>query len=169
VLKLDTASHTVTVADQYSHGANFDSEYMGDLQPLANGNEFVGWGSAGYLTEYSDSGQQLLDASMPYPDITYRSEIDPWVGEPTYPPAGAARRTGGRTTVYASWNGGTQVASWRILGGSSGSSLSTIANTARAGFETAIPISGADTTFQVQALDASGKVIGTSRSFAVTG
>jgi EmrB/QacA subfamily drug resistance transporter len=169
VLKLDTATHTATVADQYSHGANFDSEYMGDLQPLANGNEFAGWGSAGYLTEYSDSGQKLLDASLPYPDITYRSEVDPWVGEPTYPPAGAARRTGAETNVYASWNGATRVASWRVLGGSSAGSLSTVANAARSGFETSIPVSGADTTFKVQALDASGKVIGTSRSFAAAG
>ena len=36
-----------------SHGSSFDSEYMGSLQPLAGGNEFVGWGSAPYLTEYS--------------------------------------------------------------------------------------------------------------------
>jgi EmrB/QacA subfamily drug resistance transporter len=169
VLKLNTATRTATVAAQYSHGSGFDSEYMGDLQPLTNGNEFAGWGSAGYLTEYSDSGQELLDANLPYPDITYRSEVDPWIGLPTYPPAGAARRTGGRTIVYASWNGATQVAAWRVLAGSSDGSLSALANANRSGFETAIPIDGTDTSFQVQALNATGKVIGTSRRFSTAG
>jgi len=170
VLKLNAATHTATVAGQYSHGSGFDSEYMGDLQPLPGGNEFVGWGSAGYLTEYSVSGQKLLDASLPYPDITYRSEVEPWVGEPLIPPAGAALRHGGRTTVYASWNGATQVASWRVLGATApGGPPSTLATTPRSGFETAIPITGADTSFQLQALDAHGKVIGTSGRFTARG
>jgi EmrB/QacA subfamily drug resistance transporter len=169
VLRLNTAAHSATVAGQYSHGSGFDSEYMGDLQPLPGGNEFVGWGSAGYLTEYSVSGQKLLDASMPFPDITYRSEVDPWVGEPLTPPAGAARRQGGRTTVYASWNGATQVASWRVLGGSDGGSLSAIGSGPRTGFETPIAVTGSDTAFQVQALDSAGRVIGTSRRFPAAG
>jgi EmrB/QacA subfamily drug resistance transporter len=170
VLKLNTATHTATVAGQYSHGSGFDSEYMGDLQPLPGGNEFVGWGSAGYLTEYSVSGQKLLDASLPYPDITYRSEVEPWVGEPLTSPAGAALNHDGRTTVYASWNGATQVASWRVLGATAaGGPPSTLAATPRSGFETAIPITGADTSFQLQALDADGKVIGTSGRFTARG
>jgi EmrB/QacA subfamily drug resistance transporter len=169
VLKLNTTARTATLASQYSHGSGFDSEYMGDLQPLPGGNEFVGWGSAGYLTEYDVSGQMVLDADMPYPDITYRTEVDPWVGLPTTPPAGAARRQGGRTTVYASWNGATEVTSWRVLGGSGSGSLSTVASGPRTGFESAIPVTGTGTTFEVQALNSSGKVIGTSRQFTASG
>ena len=44
---------------------------------------------------------------------------EPWVGEPLTDPAGAAREAGGCTTVYASWNGATELASWRVLAGSS--------------------------------------------------
>jgi len=167
VLKLDQATRTATVAGQYSHGSGFDSEYMGSLQPLPNGNEFVGWGSASYLTEFSVSGQKLLDANLPYPDITYRSELEPWVGLPTYPPVGAARRRAGKTTVYASWNGATQVASWRVLGGSSAGSLSAVATGAKSGFETALAVTASDSTCEVQALNSAGKVIGTSRPFTV--
>ena len=53
----------------------------------------------------------------PAPDITYRATREPWVGRPLDPPAGSARASGGRTMVYASWNGATEVKSWRVLGG----------------------------------------------------
>ena len=117
MLKLDQQTHTATLAAQYGHGSSFDAEYMGSLEPLPGGNEFVGWGSANYLSEFSSSGEMLLDGVLPYPDISYRAEVAPWVGMPTYPPAGAARTHRGKTTVYASWNGATQVASWRVLAG----------------------------------------------------
>jgi EmrB/QacA subfamily drug resistance transporter len=77
VLKLDLKAHTATVAGQYSHGSGFDAEYMGSLEPLPGGNEFVGWGSANYFSEYNASGQMLLDAKLPYPDITYRAVLGP--------------------------------------------------------------------------------------------
>ena len=73
VLKLDQKTHTATLAGEYSHGSNFDSDYMGSLEPLANGNEMVGWGSSPFITEYSASGDMLLDARLPGSDITYRA------------------------------------------------------------------------------------------------
>jgi hypothetical protein len=102
----------------------------------------------------------LLDGVLPYPDISYRAEVAPWVGVPPYPPAGAARTHGGKTTVYASWNGATQVASWRVLAGNA-----TIATAAKSGFETAIALGRPATTLRLQALDAGGRVLGTSPPF----
>jgi hypothetical protein len=166
VLKLDQNAHTATVAGQFSHGSTFDAEYMGSVEPLPNGNEFVGWGSAPYFSEFSASGQMLMDAILPHPDLSYRARVEPWVGLPLYPPLGAARSSHGRTTVYASWNGATELASWRVLPGS-GSSATVIATHAKSGFETAIPVSGGYKTFKVQALDARGQVIGTSGDFSV--
>ena len=74
-------------------------------------------------------------------------------------PAGAAG-----TVAYASWNGATDVASWRVLAGPSPSSLAPVATSPRTGFETAIPLPGATAPgyAQVQALDGSGAVIGVS-------
>jgi EmrB/QacA subfamily drug resistance transporter len=174
VLKLDRARGTATLADEYTHGDNFDAQYMGSIEPLANGNEFIGWGSAPYLSEYTTDGHLLLDAVLPHPDISYRATREQWVGLPLYPPAGAVRRGGGGAgghapgaTVYASWNGATQVTGWRVLGGSSGSGggLVPVARAAKSGFETAIPVPGSYSAFQLQALDARGRVIGTSRRF----
>ena len=45
----------------------------------------------------------------------------------------------GKGTVYASWNGATPVASWRLLAGASPQSLHALLTAPRAGFETAIP------------------------------
>jgi hypothetical protein len=165
VLKLDPRTRTATFAGEYSHGANFDADYMGSIQPLPGGNEFVGWGSAPYFSEYDPSGHFVLDGVFPGHDLSYRARIEPWVGLPLYPPAGAARRTGGHSTVYASWNGATRLAGWRVLAGPSTSQLMPVATAAKSGFETAIPIRGSYASFEVQALDASGKVLGTSKPF----
>jgi hypothetical protein len=67
--------------------------------------------------------------------------------------------------VYASWNGATRVASWRVLAGSGEGGLSAVA--AKSGFETAIAAPAGFTTFSVQALDSGGGVIGTSSAFGV--
>ena len=168
VLKLNPSAHTATFVGQYSHGTNFDSDYMGSVEPLSNGNEFVGWGSAPFITEFSSSGQMLLDARLPGSDISYRAMVEPWVGLPLYPPAGAARRTGGRTTVYASWNGATQVAGWRVLGVSGAGTTTTVASATKSGFETAIPVSQGNGRFEVQAVSSAGRVIGTSQPFSAT-
>jgi EmrB/QacA subfamily drug resistance transporter len=165
VLKLDQAKHTATLAGQYTHGSSFNAEYMGNLEPLSNGNEFVGWGSAPYFTEYDSSGNMLLDARLPGSDISYRATVEPWVGTPLYPPAGAAHRTGGRTIVYASWNGATQVRSWRVLGDGG----TQVAAATKSSFETAIPVNQGAKSFRVQALDEHGRAIGTSKAFSVTG
>ncbi len=166
VLKLDQKTHTATFAGQYSHGSNFDSDYMGSLEPLANGNELVGWGSSPFITEYSASGDMLLDARLPGSDITYRAQLEPWVGQPLTPPAAAARQNAGKTTVYASWNGATQVRSWKVLDGASGQ---TVAAAAKSGFETAIPVGESHKTFKVQALDAHGHVLGSTARFSAGG
>ncbi len=167
VLNLDQAAHTATVKAQYTHGANFDADYMGNLEPLPGGNEFVGWGSARYFSEYTASGQRVLDATLPDPDLTYRTTLEPWVGLPLDPPVGAARRSAAGTTVYASWNGATEVSSWRVLGGARPGTLRAFATAPRSGFETAIRVGSAGSYFQVQALNARGRVIGSSRLFTV--
>jgi hypothetical protein len=168
VLKLDNRTHTAALAGQYFHGADFDAQYMGSVQPLPGGNEFVGWGSAPYLSEYSPSGQLLLDAVFPGHDLSYRARLEPWVGLPLYPPSGGARRSGDKTTVYASWNGATRVASWKVLADTGSGRMALVASHCISGFETAMPVPHSYSRFQVQALDSSRHVIGTSQTFSVS-
>ncbi len=163
VLELNRSTHVATLEAQYGDREGFKSEYMGDTQPLANSNTFVGWGSAPYFTEYSAAGKLLLEAEFPGSDLSYRTMVEPWVGLPLTPPAVATRERGSRTTVYASWNGATRVVSWRVLAGSATGRLTAVATTAKSGFETAIPVPQGYASFDVQALDGGGAVIGTSR------
>ena len=167
VLKVDPKTHTATLVAQYMHGATFDSEFMGNIEPLPGGNEFIGWGSQGHFSEYTASGRMLFDATLPSPDITYRVTVRPWVGLPLYPPSGAARRRLGRTIVYASWNGATQVASWRVLAGTSSEPVVPAITAPKTGFETPINIQSGYSVFRVQALDARGRLLGTSAPFTV--
>jgi Arylsulfotransferase (ASST) len=184
ILRLDEQRRTAKLAAQYTRAQDFHADYMGNAQPLPNGNVFVGWGSEPYFSEYSRSGKLLFDGELPWPDLSYRATLERWVGLPLYPPAGAARRGGAATIVYASWNGATQVASWRVLAGPLAGRLSVVASGPKTGFETAIPVRRAqryqgrtqsykaraqsNQRFRVQALAADGRVLGTSPPFAET-
>jgi EmrB/QacA subfamily drug resistance transporter len=166
VLKLDQQTRVATLAHQYTGNDEFESEYMGDTQPLANGNTLVGWGSEPYFTEYGPSGKRLLEARFPGNDLSYRTMREQWVGLPLTSPSAVARAKNGKTTVYVSWNGATQVASWKVLGGEGTQQTTLVASAAKAGFQTAIPVTGSEKSFKVQALNSAGKVIGTSSSFS---
>lgn len=170
VLELDQQTHRVTLVAQYPRARDFDSDYMGSVQRTANGNVFVGWGSEPYLSEYSRSGKLLFDGEFPWPDLSYRATLAQWTGLPLTRPAGAARQAGGKTTVYASWNGATRVASWRVLAGSGAGHMAAVARAQKAGFETAIPLPASATNgeraFQLQALTSDGRIIGSSKLFS---
>ena len=75
----------------------------------------------------------------------------------------------GAGTVYASWNGATLVASWRVLVGATAGNLEPVAAAPRRGFESAIPLPAgtAGRYLTVQALDAGGRVLGTAAPVAL--
>ena len=94
---------------------------------------------------------------------SYRAFRGAWVGRPTTPPDAVLTRSGGTATVHVSWNGATQVATWRVLSGSDAAAAVPVATMARTGFETAIPLPRAPSPYlEVQAIDASGKVLGSA-------
>ena len=65
------------------------------------------------------------------PAQVYRAFRFPWSATPAAPPAIALKATGAATTtVYASWNGATGVAAWRVLGGATPASLTALATVA---------------------------------------
>ncbi len=167
VLNLDQATRTATLAASYGADQKIESAYMGDTQPLANGNVFVGWGNEPYFSEYTHSGKLLFEGELPGPDLSYRAAIEPWVGLPLTSPAGAAARAGASTTVYASWNGATEVTAWRVLGAASpGQKMKAlVASHPKSGFETSIAVPSGEASFEVQALDSAGHVLGTSAAF----
>ncbi|HEV3071979.1 MAG TPA: arylsulfotransferase family protein [Solirubrobacteraceae bacterium] len=172
LLAVDPKTGTDTLVAQFTHPKPLSSGSQGNIQGLPGGNFFVGWGPVSYFSEFSPSGQLLFDVHMPSADQSYRGYRFPWIGTPTEAPAIAASTSsagsqagasGALTTVYASWNGATQVVSWRVLAGVSSHALTAVASAPRGGFETTISVPGAQAFVAVQALDASGAVLGSSR------
>jgi hypothetical protein len=164
VVAVNPQTKTDTLVAQYAHPTALSSGSQGDIQQLTNGDMFVGWGAQPYFSEFSATGQLLFDGHMHGSYESYRTYRFPWVGTPTGAPAIAAvaRNTKGPVTVYASWNGATQIASWRVFAGPSPKQLAPVATAANAGFETAIATPGPEPYVAAQALEASGAVLGTS-------
>lgn len=168
---LDEANMTATLARSYEHQNPLVAGSQGNVQALAGGDWMVGWGQAGYLSEVDAAGQVLFNAHLPPDWESYRTFVLPWSGQPANPPALAVVPAAGArgASVYASWNGATEVASWNVLAGSSATSLKPAAGAPRAGFETAIalPSAPAGSYVAVQALNAAGAVLGTSPTVTV--
>ncbi len=165
IVSLDQSAGTETLVSRLTHSPALIAESQGSVQALGNGDWFVGWGQEPYFSEFSSQGQLLFDAHFPVHDQSYRDFRFEWTGTPAHPPVFAfepGATSGG--IVYASWNGATQVAFWRVLAGASTSSLSAVTQVPRSGFETAIavPAGTVGPYVEVQALDAAGQVIGTS-------
>lgn len=162
VLKLDRSSGRAVAVAQYAHTPGLLSPSQGNTDTLANGNVFVGWGAEPYYSEFSAAGALVYDARMPGPDVSYRAFRSPWTGHPTTRPSIAVRSARGSATVYASWNGATNVSRWEVLAGPSRDGLSVVASVARSGFETALKVNGRPRYFAVRAVSAKGAVLGSS-------
>jgi hypothetical protein len=163
---IDPARRSVRLRRSYEHRNPLVSGSQGNVQALPNGDWMVGWGEAGYFSEVNRSAHALFNAHLPPGWETYRAYAMPWSGRPNQPPTLAlvpAPQGNGRV-AYASWNGATTVASWRVLAGASPAALQPLLTAARTGFETAIalPRAPSDRYVAVQALDANGAVLGSS-------
>jgi hypothetical protein len=128
---------------------------------------FVGWGQSAYYSEFAPAGNLFYKATIPGSNYSYRAYRETWVGMPTYPPAigllpGPGR---GQTTVYASWNGATEVKTWEVFSGPHPTTLVGTQAAPKSGFETAIISSSPGPYFQVKGLDAHGTVLGASGVF----
>jgi hypothetical protein len=163
VLALDLQHKTATLVGRYEHPTPLVAGSQGDMQALGNGDWFVGWGQAPDFSEFNAAGQLLLDAHLPAAYESYRAYRLPWVGQPTTAPAIAVKPTVKHgLAVYASWNGATQVSLWRVLEGSSPSSLQPVAQATRTGFETVISAPQSGRYVAAQALADNGAVLGVS-------
>jgi hypothetical protein len=171
IIRIDPSQHPagVTLVHAYSHHPAIDTGYLGSVQRLSNGDVLVGWGNQPEITEYSPSGKKIImDLSLSYQ--SYRGFRYAWVGAPTTKPSIAARSTSSQTKVWASWNGATNVVSWRVLVGPGATALAPISSPVkRQGFETRISLNRRYPEVAVEALGASGQVLGTSEPVSTLG
>ena len=163
VLRVDERRRRVRLVRAYRHPGGLLAPVQAGMQRLPNGNAFIGWGSTGYFSEHGPRGGLRFDARFTDPaNGSYRAYRFPWTGRPADPPAVAVAREGARTTVYASWNGATEVARWRVLAGPSADALAPAGTAPRRGFETAVTVSTSEPLVAVEALGAGGEVLGVS-------
>jgi hypothetical protein len=161
-IRLDTHKMTATLVQADTSPDGVLSTSQGNVQTLPDGHLFVGWGSVPRFTEFDRDGRVVYDATFSAGDDSYRAYRFTWAGTPTSRPALAAVAGGSTTTLYASWNGATQVARWRILGGPDATHLTVAGTRPRTGFETTIKVRSHAQLFAVEALDATGRILSTS-------
>jgi hypothetical protein len=164
-VSLDMQHMTATLVRSQTHAPALVAGSQGNVQALAGGDWMVGWGQEPYFTEFAANGALLFDAHLPSAYESYRVFRMPWSGQPSAPPSLAVVTAAhAPATVYASWDGATGVASWRVLAGSSSMSLTPLESVAKTGFETAIALPGGSSRryVTVQALSAAGTVMGAS-------
>ncbi len=163
-LAVNTSTMRVSLDRSYTHTPSLLASSQGNYETLPNGNVFAGWGAEPDFSEYTPSGRQIFGASLSAPVSSYRAFRHPWTAQPTTRPAISVSITpAGAFTVYASWNGATNVAGWQLLSGPTRSELRPPGSpTSRTGFETAIATATPQRYLAVRALDISGRVLATS-------
>ncbi len=174
-LAIDPANRTARLLRAYPHpGGPLLADSQGNLQTLPDGNLVIGWGGIPSVSELSKGGELLFDAHLPPGSSSYRAFRFPWEGHPLSLPALSARvlATGDETAVFASWNGATDVASWRVLGGPSPGSVTAQVTMPDSGFESTVtyPDSFPEHKVEyvaVQALGTGGQVLATSPTVQV--
>jgi Arylsulfotransferase (ASST) len=164
-IALDLTTHQARLLRAYTHPSPpMLAASQGNMQTLADGSTLVGYGGVPEITEFALGGALRFDANLPFDMSFYRAYRFPWSGRPLSPPAtlAALNNTGEETVVHASWNGATEVAAWRVLAGPASGSLSAQATIPASGFESSTTLPQKYARVQVQALDASHRVLGSS-------
>lgn len=173
-------AYTAKLVREYIHPAQFISSSQGSMQilPSDNGSDpkvLLGYGYVGVWTEFSADGNVLCDnrfstmSSWGTGDVqSYRVLKAPWKGEPVWPPTIAAGDSG-HSSIFVSWNGATEVKSWKVQQADDSACLDEgwedVSVTSKQGFETGIDITDGDLRFyRVAALDVDGKTLGISNT-----
>ncbi|KAL7792427.1 Arylsulfotransferase domain-containing protein [Trichoderma ceciliae] len=179
-IAVDPVSHTARVVSQFFHPESIDSGAMGGYQTLDSGNSMTAWGYNPGFVEYRSDGMPVMDfqrgviGGEPLSDMfAYRVNKEDWTGKPSWPPSVAADAPQNNTldaTMYVSWNGATDVASWAIFASNDHRTISNytnlIAESPRQGFETAIPLATSTNItcryVAAAAISSSGNVLGST-------
>lgn len=161
VLDVDQTTHTVSVDQSFVDQDKTHGLTQGSVVRLSDGGALVPWGNTAKATEFDANGNTVANWTVQGTAAVYRIQLaENWVGTPMTSPSTAVEDG----DLLVSWNGATQVASWRVVDGS-GNEVTTVD---KDGFETRIALPEGGGTYTVEALDASGTVLGTSAEVDAT-
>jgi hypothetical protein len=144
------------------------TELRGSTQLLRNGNVFTSWSKDGYQSEHSADGELLEEAGFISERYsTYRAYKHQWVGKPKEPPIVVAeilplgdsqseKDGSGMTVFYASWNGATEIATWKFYSIDEDGKSTLLGSTPKDGFETTWVYNGIAKEVRAEAVDKDG-------------
>ncbi|KAI5198602.1 hypothetical protein E4T39_06718 [Aureobasidium subglaciale] len=172
------SAYTARLIREYVHPVQFISSSQGSMQVIPSSDEsdphiLLGFGYVGVWTEYAANGEVLCDncfstvSSWGTGDVqSYRALKAPWKGEPGWPPS-IAFGDGKDLSIFASWNGATEVAFWKVQQAEKQAcpdeEWEDVSVTQKKGFETEIDVLDDEIRFfRVVALDADGNALGVS-------
>ncbi|KAL2823770.1 ASST-domain-containing protein [Aspergillus cavernicola] len=177
-IHLDILQREVTMLAPYYHPQNLKSVSQGNVQLLDDsGRVLVAWGHSAAYSEFNADGQ--LECNVHFGAsaffdfgrvVSYRVFKGDWIGNPQSRPDAAVVGD----MVYVSWNGATEVVSWRLESWDFDSgdfniedlnvadNWTVIDELAKTGFETEVtlPDDFDDPLFRLAALDEQGNVLG---------
>jgi hypothetical protein len=172
VLDIDEGGKAVRLLRAYRHPNRVLVNAMGNFQTLPDGRVLLGWGTYPVASEFLPDGSLIADTGLGKKHDSYRTYKYPWRATPADLPQLAAThdRHSGRTTLYVTWNGATDVARWLVSTGSHPSGVRPMGVARRHGFETAIRLPAHHGAYaKVTALDSAGRHLASSRVVRVRG
>ena len=178
IIALDYPKMTASLLSTYIppdfQGKPLSSPSQGNLQLLSSGNRFMGWGSNIWVSEYTENGDPVLFATFSnFGTESYRSyKFNFTAILPNGSPDAFvyAQNNSAPTVYYMSWNGATEVRSWRIYGGATAdvSKLQLLDEVPKKGFETIYTAPKYHAWSIVEAVAGNGSGLANSSSFVST-
>jgi hypothetical protein len=117
-LGLDYEKMEVKLISEFYHPQSVQAWAQGGYHLLPNGNALIGWGVVPAMTEFDEAGNVVMDVQIRPWNTTaggggplYRVYKFDWKAEPLWEPSCAFHEG----TVYASWNGATEVVYWSLV------------------------------------------------------
>ncbi len=173
LVALDEKNMKSTVLQEITHPDLGYASERGNYQELPNGNVVMGWSKKALQSEHTQDGKLIMQARMLAGWLgSYRNYKFPFVGQPLSSPTvhsaayGIEGRKTARTVLHVSWNGATEVESWRFYKTIGDGKIKALLGTrARSGFETKFEVEGYSSFVIAQGLDKSGAVLSTSAVF----
>ncbi|EHK22076.1 uncharacterized protein TRIVIDRAFT_71064 [Trichoderma virens Gv29-8] len=171
-VRLDTKDMTAKLDRRLFSNDTVQAIGLGSWQDQPNGHVFVGDATFPSMSEFDENNKEVWNMRYGFtgPGSFRAYKFTDWKSTPSYPPKVFAESLqDGSAVVHMSWNGATEVASWRVLAVvGSNATFVDVGTVKKSGFETSYTVNREGVKeVMVMALDADGKHLSTSVAFSL--
>ena len=170
-LYTDEQPMTARLVHQWEHPDGQLSRRRGNVQMLGNGNFFICFSEKCYVTEFTADGRLLFegkflgDRNGVYRGSKFNFTASPDDGPTVKTFAYRINQRDAAAVSYVSWNGATEVKTWKFYGSQNKNTEYQLLGEARkTGFETVFTTDAYSEWNYVEALAANGAVLGRSKA-----